>query len=69
MWKAAWTVASFTGPLKVTAKVVAGATESPMTLEALILPEVTDVVRNEAWVGSPSSRPSRSSAVAATSTV
>ena len=67
--KAASTVASFTGPVKVTTKGVVGAMESPMIVEAVILPEVAGAVRNEASVGSPSLRPSRSSAVGATLTV
>src|ERR1035437_4686669 len=69
IWKAVSTVASFTAPVNVTTRLVVGAIESPTTVDAVILPEVTDLVRNEVSVGSPSLRPSRSSAVAATSTV
>jgi len=42
--------------------------ELPITVVAVILPVVAGVVTNEASVGLPSLRPSRSRAVAATST-
>ena len=69
MLKAVLTIASFTGAVKVTRKVVVGAMASPTTVEAVILPAVAGLVRNEVSVASPRLRPSRSRAVPATSTL